>query len=452
MWNHPQNTSRKVLNRLLKPTVYSTLLKSSKTRNQPEGNPDFLPLLLKGDNTGDFDPNGKPIEIDFSHEKFGGGAPILILNLMGGGKTVFVENMVSEMVKTGWKGCNISDFKSDFFYAREPLQPKYQHHLPPWRKADGLPVKNFIPKYVANTVYKKDSKGEMKDKPDEMEIGQIPLQSLTTDDLINSIFKIKTSEPQANLIRSIWRQEPKNIEDLAKAIKSDDQGLKEFVDADIITKINPETKASVVSRLTDIFMEGVVGDEFPMNFPQEMKEGNVPCLSFEGGSSTKMEYSQSIIASICRDIYKESRTGGKINSGKKFVVIDDATQIVPSRAEPSCKKVILHEFCELGRAFEIFPIVIAQNVSGVDKRIVEKARYVIAMAQLTNTDLKALHDIRGIDPETFESKFEDNFTSKPRRMDRGLYAGAREVIVWDMDKPDRPIKGWGILPSCALKD
>ncbi len=370
---------------------------------------------------------------------------------MGSGKTVFVQNLITEMIKSGYLGCNVFDVKSDYYHARKPLQEEFRKFLPRWREPKALPVKNFVPKYIADLVYKKKNQ-QFTNIPNGMNIGQIQISDLNSDDLISSIFNVKSTEPQAAFIRNIWRIAPGSLNELVEKLSNPNLNLSEFLPKEMNIKFGALTMQSVKSRLSDIISEGLVGDQYPMNFPEEMAQGNIPCLSFEGHGDIKQGYTQATVASICRQIYAESANKSGILYGKrKFVVIDDAGKIVPpSPHNPSSKSPIIYNFSKVGRQFNIFTIVIAQNVSDIDKELIKSARYIIGLRQMTPSDLDTLFKEKGIDPDTFEDLYSNYPVMKPNRIDYGEYSGAREAIVWDADDLSNPTRGWIPLPGCGI--
>lgn len=416
-----------------------------KKKEKPTINPDKIPFLLSSDRFGGFNPESKPIELDLSYEKLGGGCPIVIVSGMGAGKTVLVENMITSMIGAGYVGCNLLDVKSDFYNCREPLQNSLAHMLPSWRKPRGLPVVPYLPKYIQN-MFPEEAKPDMK-------VGQIQVSKLTSDDLIDSIFKVKPFEGQAALIRKIWSNpSPRSNKELASRFTNmSSSNLKDFMDAGVKTTFNLETVKSVVRRLEDIIIEGMVGDEDAMDFPTDMKEGNIPCLCLNGHADTKEGYTQAIVAAISRSIHQESvQRGGSLYGKRKFLIIDDASIVVPSRKNPSSKLPIVWNFCKIGRKYDMFPIIITQSVTDIDKDIINSARYIIGLRQLTPNDLKSLEEIKGIDPNSFEDEWDG--VLRPRKITYGRWSGAREATVWDSDDPSHPIKGWVPLPSCKITE
>jgi len=405
---------------------------------------EFIPIL----NT-EPDQSGKPIYLDLSKKTVSGGCSVVIFANTGSGKTTLLLGMISELLNAGYIGAAISDLKSDMYYTGQPLQQHYRKWLPPWRTPQPLPVKSYVPYFVARR------KGI---KPGQ-QIGQLQITDLTKDDIRNSILNVKEKDAQDNIINGIWEDEVHGIEP-PKTIQEFLDRIKDANIANILKRLNLsmgqytyhiDSLRSLLTKFSTVYAQKVMGEEFKMDFVRDMLNGYFPALSLNELVGPSMDgYSQTYMASLIRKIYREkTNVNGLLGpiERKVFLTIDDAGRVaMPSGSNPTSKQEI-ENLISLGRNANIFTFIVAQSLQQLSEESWGQVKYVIFFKTVNHNDVKELAKVRGIKYPDLRERLS---LRGPQRPTQGDYAGARSVLIW---RDDGDIQmGWVPMPPCSIPE
>lgn len=407
---------------------------------------EFVPIL----NTR-YDQRGEPIYLDLSEQSLNGGQPIIVFAPMGQGKTVFILNLVEELIKANYAVINLSDFKNDAYYAQNFLQTKFRKFLPFWKHPSYTPYGNwklrircYMPEFLA------------KDSSINIPTFRLSISDFSKDDLIKSFLDLDPNDPQARILWKLYNyvfkfKKPSSVEELMIAVLN----VNQVQTSDSVRSFyTPATIQILRDKLDNYKMEGVFGDSSSTDFIGDMLQGFYVSICFDSESrETNIRISQAYISAIMNKIEQEKKNGRLLRK-KIFMFFDDATEIAtPPRKIPSSKSAI-YRMCRVGRAKDISPVIITQSLSELGKQFLNKARYIIFFSGISGSDLELLSNEKLGDYSKILEDFE--LGKGPDRISNRNhpYDGARKVMVWINDGSNQgkgnTFTGWVPMPSCSV--
>jgi hypothetical protein len=188
------------------------------------------------------------------------------------------------------------------------------------------------------------------------------------------------------------------------------------------------TQSTLVRRLLLLKSQKVVGNEYPFDIVELLREGYFPviCLDEDIG---KKYYHSTYIAVLVRKIYDAyKRIGRRI----VFVFEDAGSYALPNRENPSCKTIILKQVIPVGRKRGIYCIGTIQNLSQVNPEVLNQARSFIFFGVISGLDLEIIAKIRKKKPSLVVSKIDELNQLVNIAKRKGLIPpDFRHVVIWD---------------------
>jgi len=367
--------------------------------------------------------------LDFSQGCF-----TLFVSPPGAGKTFALRGLIDTLFQMGYHVVDLSSIKNNFYYGMRPVQAKFRHLLPPWRKEKALPVVPFLPAYLKK--YTKSKK--------YMNLGQIQLQNIRPIDLIKSTLGLKQTDTQAQLLQSAWgKRPPKNIFQLIKRTININATMRRRLD--IITKFDSFASASIRSmkKTLEVLMnDEVFGDTYPMDFVKIINEGKIPSLCFNY-DRRHTNYHSTYIAALISQVYN-AKVAGKIKGRIVFVFDDMGTLVAPGgNKNPSCKDLVKNDLIALGRELGIYVIGTTQNLGQIPEEIINQVKHMVFFGNISGNDLEKIAKVRNIRLKALRE-------SMKRFSPLILPNGMRSAVVWSVGK--RGIRGqaqYGWIPACS---
>jgi hypothetical protein len=343
----------------------------------------------------------------------------LFVSRTGAGKTFCLRGLIGDLIEAGYAVIAF-DVKNEYISSLKPVQPKFYDILPPWRRPKALPVKPLFPAYL-----------KKKGIPKEWTC-QIDIKDMKVEDMLTAL-NLRQDDPQAQILLTVWREEnpPKSIDNLIWRVShvNASQILQKLLPKG--AKLQPfaeRTQSTLVRRLLLLKSQKVVGNEYPFDIVEMLREGYFPviCLDEDIG---KKYYHSTYIAVLVRKIYDAyKRIGRRI----VFVFEDAGSYALPNRENPSCKTIILKQVIPVGRKRGIYCIGTIQNLSQVNQEVLNQARSFIFFGVISGLDLEIIAKIRKKRPSLVVSKIDELNQLVNIAKRKGLIPpDFRHVVIWD---------------------
>ena len=355
-----------------------------------------------------------PIYLDFTQ----GGGITLFVSPTGAGKTFALRGFIGDLIDSGY-ACFIVDVKNEFISSRQPVQDKFKHLLPFWRKPHPLNIQPLFPTYL------------MKKGVPEGWTCQINIRDMKVEDMMTTL-DLKPNDAQTQILQTVWREEsvPNSIDKLIWRVSHVNaaQILQNLLPRG--SKLQPfaeRTQMTLIRRLLLLKRLHVFGNEFPFDIVAMLQEGKIPVLCLNE-DDRKKHYHSTYIAVLVRKIYEASRRIGK---RIVFIFEDAGSFTLPNQANPSCKDVILKQLIPVGRKRGLYCIAAIQNLSQIPEEAVAQVRTFVFFGRVSGFDLEKIAKVRRMRFKVIREKMVEyqKYSELPN--------GMRGAIIWsDIGKAD----------------
>ena len=406
------------------PTMNLLLPRNHVVERRYEKTEDFIPFLLtpqyqesvKYDSFGQVVRRKKqiigltpdPIFMDFSQ----GGGINLFVSPTGAGKTFAMRGMIGDLIDSGYV-CFAIDVKNEFVSSLKPVQDKFKHLLPPWRRPKALPIKPMFPTYLRK-----------KNIPKEWII-QIDIKDMKVEDMLTAL-ELDPNNAQAQILLTVWREEsvPENIDKLIWRVSRVNA-------SQILAKLLPKgaklkafedkTKSTLIRKLIILKSQGIFGSHFPFDVVKLLQDGYFPVLCLNEDDRKKF-YHSTYIAVLVRKIYEASK---RIGRRIVFIIEDAGSYAIPSKENPSCKDIILKQLIPLGRRRGLYILAAIQNLSQIPEEAVSQVKCFVFFGRVSGFDLEKIAKVRKMRYKPLREKMSEYAAYSE------LPNGMRGCVTWD---------------------
>lgn len=352
--------------------------------------------------------SSNPISLDFRQ----GGGLVLFVSPTGSGKTFALRGLLGDLIEMGYV-CFAIDVKNEFISSKKPVQEKFRHLLPPWRRPKGLPIKPIFPAYL-----------QKKRIPKEW-IGQIDIKDMKVEDMLTTL-NLKPNEAQAQILLTVWPENnnPRTIDKLIWRVArvNAEQILTSLIPKGVKLKPFAErTQATLVRRLAVLKSQRVFGSDHSFDVVDMLRQRQFPILCLDEDIKKKF-YHSTYIAVLIRKIYENYK---KIGRRIVFILEDAGAFAVPNKANPTCKDIILKQLIPVGRRRGFYIIAAIQNLAQVPEEAISQGKIFIFFGRISGLDLEKIAKIRKKRYKHVRAKMDEY-----RRYSE-LPNGMRGSVIWD---------------------
>lgn len=245
--------------------------------------------------------------------------------------------------------CILTDVKNEFGSSIESNEDVKYCSL--GERPTSLPVKSFKPVFLG------------RDK--SCEPIQMSLQQLTFFDFL-TLFDLMDGSSAQKTIMQVFHMQIENgyiktLEDLRMVLED--------------TQMSPATKNYLESKIDILEKSGVIGDEYNVDFSEEMEKGYIPILNLEGFEKlgrTASGFPQAYVAIILRRIIQMKRIGRP--KGKMWIFIDEIRRFC-DKSKNSVSKTEILECIDVTAGYGINMVMAAQEIKGIPDELINQSKY-----------------------------------------------------------------------------
>lgn len=283
---------------------------------------------------------------------------LLLCGSTRSGKTYLSERILSTAFRGGNAVAILSDVKNEFWSLDKPLQKKFHKDLAKEEAPMAMPIRVYRPQFLIQNDKGKD-------------YGNVPAQISIHDceiaDLV-TLLGIEKDESKRGLVAYIMNGVKKGEIELTKDIPDYVNNLPDFTSSQ---------KKSILIKFAPLFQNGVIGDDYPFNFAEDIAEGKIPILNMEGFEAFGREFSsfpQAYLAIGLRQLIRAKRNG---DIDKKLYIFIDELPRFCSRLGESTSKIEIKEAVDLVAGKGINFVFATQDTDSLPPEILRQSRFVM---------------------------------------------------------------------------